>query len=385
MTTIPGPCAVDRRADPRRPADRPLRFLRLPARQGEGARDAIAEVAAFAGSLVFYESGPRLGADAGGARARASAIARRRSSREISKRSRRRVTGTLAELAARYADAPPKGEIVIVVGPPGEARGRERRRDRRRAARSDGAPLAVARRGRGRRAARHAPASAPTHARSASSNDAAQTAERGGRRAERLAAWWLRLKGWRILAVRAPHAGRRGRPGRPARPHPRLHRGQGARQRGRRRLGARRISAAPRRRRRRGAGAALHARRRRRPDRRDLHRPAALAAAHDQRLARVTACAPPRLSEAHEPRRRRPDGSAGEHQHRGRFRPSRSCSAARRAGTGSTIIRAEALSWHDGRLWTVAHPVTVQRVAGDHYPLRRARTSSTSAATPTSC
>ena len=30
-----------------------------------------------------------------------------------------------------------------------------------------------------------------------------QDAERGGRRAERLAAWWLRLKGWRILAVRA--------------------------------------------------------------------------------------------------------------------------------------------------------------------------------------
>ena len=28
-------------------------------------------------------------------------------------------------------------------------------------------------------------------------------AERGGRRAERLAAWWRRLKGWRILAVRA--------------------------------------------------------------------------------------------------------------------------------------------------------------------------------------
>ncbi|MGZ8282334.1 MAG: YraN family protein [Allosphingosinicella sp.] len=28
-------------------------------------------------------------------------------------------------------------------------------------------------------------------------------AERGGRRAERLAAWWLRLRGWRILAQRA--------------------------------------------------------------------------------------------------------------------------------------------------------------------------------------
>jgi len=30
-----------------------------------------------------------------------------------------------------------------------------------------------------------------------------QRAERGGRRAEQLAAWWLRLKGWHILAVRA--------------------------------------------------------------------------------------------------------------------------------------------------------------------------------------
>lgn len=30
-----------------------------------------------------------------------------------------------------------------------------------------------------------------------------QAAERGGRKAEALAAWWLRLKGWRILATRA--------------------------------------------------------------------------------------------------------------------------------------------------------------------------------------
>jgi len=35
-----------------------------------------------------------------------------------------------------------------------------------------------------------------------------QRAERGGRRAERLAAWWLRLKGYRILARRLKtHAG----------------------------------------------------------------------------------------------------------------------------------------------------------------------------------
>ena len=31
------------------------------------------------------------------------------------------MTGTLATLAARYADAPPRGELVVVVAPPGEA------------------------------------------------------------------------------------------------------------------------------------------------------------------------------------------------------------------------------------------------------------------------
>jgi 16S rRNA (cytidine1402-2'-O)-methyltransferase len=41
--------------------------------------------------------------------------------REISKLHEECVTGTLAELAERYANAPPKGEIVIVVGPPPEA------------------------------------------------------------------------------------------------------------------------------------------------------------------------------------------------------------------------------------------------------------------------
>ena len=40
--------------------------------------------------------------------------------REISKRFEETATGTLESLADRYRDATPKGEIVIVVGPPGE-------------------------------------------------------------------------------------------------------------------------------------------------------------------------------------------------------------------------------------------------------------------------
>lgn len=46
----------------------------------------------------------------------------------------------------------------------------------------------------------------PGHRRSAPSTPARQAAEATGRRGERLAAWWLRLKGWSILdrRVRTP-------------------------------------------------------------------------------------------------------------------------------------------------------------------------------------
>ncbi len=41
--------------------------------------------------------------------------------REITKKFEEAVTGTLSTLAARYAEGGPKGEIAIVVAPPGEA------------------------------------------------------------------------------------------------------------------------------------------------------------------------------------------------------------------------------------------------------------------------
>ena len=68
---------------------------------------------------MLYESGPRLGATLAALAAqlgeRDAAVAR-----EISKLHEECVTGTLANLANRYADAAPKGEIVILVGPPPE-------------------------------------------------------------------------------------------------------------------------------------------------------------------------------------------------------------------------------------------------------------------------
>lgn len=117
--TVAGPCAaIAALTLAGLPTDRFLFMGFLPAKAGARA-SAIAEVAAVRATLVFYESGPRLHAALEALREglgdREAAV-----SREISKKFEETVTGTLSELATRYADAPPKGEIVIVVGPPGE-------------------------------------------------------------------------------------------------------------------------------------------------------------------------------------------------------------------------------------------------------------------------
>lgn len=120
--TIPGPCAaIAALTLAGLPTDRFLFLGFLPAK-AKARAEAIAEVASVRASLVLYESGPRLAdslaALAQGLGARDAAVAR-----EISKLHEECVAGSLAELAARYADAPPKGEIVIIVGPPPERAG----------------------------------------------------------------------------------------------------------------------------------------------------------------------------------------------------------------------------------------------------------------------
>ncbi len=120
IVTIPGPCAaVAALTLAGLPTDRFLFLGFLPAKAGARTA-AIAEVASVRATLVLYESGPRLGAMLA---ALAEALGPREAAvaREISKKFEETVTGTLAELAALYSEAPPKGEIVIVVAPPGEA------------------------------------------------------------------------------------------------------------------------------------------------------------------------------------------------------------------------------------------------------------------------
>ncbi len=120
VVTIPGPCAaVAALTLAGLPTDRFLFVGFLPSKLHARA-EAIAEVTTIRATLVMYESGPRLGACLAalleGLGDREAAV-----TREISKKFEEAVTGTLSTLAARYADAPPRGEIVIVVAPPGEA------------------------------------------------------------------------------------------------------------------------------------------------------------------------------------------------------------------------------------------------------------------------
>lgn len=120
VVTIPGPCAaIAALTLAGLPTDR-FFFLGFLPPKAKARSEAIAEIAGARATLIVYESGPRLGATLAALEAglgdREAGVAR-----EITKLYEQCVTGRLSELAQRYADAPPKGEIVIIVGPP-EAR-----------------------------------------------------------------------------------------------------------------------------------------------------------------------------------------------------------------------------------------------------------------------
>lgn len=118
--TVPGPCAaIAALTLAGLPTDRFLFVGFLPAK-AKARSDVIAEVAGVRATLIVYESGQRLGdtllALSAQLGPRDAAVVR-----EITKLHEQCVTGTLDRLASGYANAAPKGEIVIVVAPPLEA------------------------------------------------------------------------------------------------------------------------------------------------------------------------------------------------------------------------------------------------------------------------
>jgi len=99
------------------PSDRFLFAGFLPAKD-KARREVLDELANVRATLVFYETAPRLAASLGAIGemlpGRAVAVAR-----ELTKKFEECRSGTPEELIAHYAAHPPKGEIVLVIGPPG--------------------------------------------------------------------------------------------------------------------------------------------------------------------------------------------------------------------------------------------------------------------------
>jgi 16S rRNA (cytidine1402-2'-O)-methyltransferase len=120
VLTVPGPsAAIAALTVSGLPSDRFLVAGFLPARGAHRAR-AIVELGAIRATLVLFEAARRLPATlAELARAlgpRNAAVAR-----ELTKRFEEVRRGPLDRLAADYARAgPPKGEVVLVIGPPAE-------------------------------------------------------------------------------------------------------------------------------------------------------------------------------------------------------------------------------------------------------------------------
>ena len=119
ITTIPGVCAaIAGLTLSGLPNDRFLFAGFLPVKE-KARRDALEELAGLQATLIFYETGPRLTksltAIAGSLPDRQIAVGR-----ELTKMYEECRRGTAADLLDHYNSSPPRGEIVLLVGPPHE-------------------------------------------------------------------------------------------------------------------------------------------------------------------------------------------------------------------------------------------------------------------------
>lgn len=119
LVAVPGACAaIGALAIAGLPSDRFLFAGFLPVKD-KAREEVLAGLAEIAATLVFYETAPRLEKSLRAIAAlwpgREVAVAR-----ELTKLHEECRSGTAAQLADHYAAHPPKGEIVLLVGPPAE-------------------------------------------------------------------------------------------------------------------------------------------------------------------------------------------------------------------------------------------------------------------------
>ena len=119
ITSLPGPSAmITALTLAGLPTDRFLFAGFLPAK-AKAREDVLREFTGLRATLVFYETGPRLIASLEAIAAvfndREVAVAR-----ELTKLYEECRSGSAAELIAHYREHPPRGEIVLLIGPPGD-------------------------------------------------------------------------------------------------------------------------------------------------------------------------------------------------------------------------------------------------------------------------
>jgi 16S rRNA (cytidine1402-2'-O)-methyltransferase len=117
VTTVPGPSALIAALTlAGLPTDRFMFAGFLPSKD-KARGDVLVELGAVPATLVFYETGPRLVASLE-AMARLLPGREIAVARELTKLHEECRTGTAAELLAHYTAHPPRGEIVLLAGPP---------------------------------------------------------------------------------------------------------------------------------------------------------------------------------------------------------------------------------------------------------------------------
>ncbi len=128
VETLPGPTAfVPALVDSGLPCDRFAFEGFLPQKKGRQTR--LQQLVAEPRTMIFYESPHRVGKTLGQFAELFGGERRGAVCREISKKFEETVRGTLSELAARYADKEPKGEIVLVIEGAGSAAKKARNAD----------------------------------------------------------------------------------------------------------------------------------------------------------------------------------------------------------------------------------------------------------------
>lgn len=97
------------------PSDR-FTFVGFPPNAAQARKRFFVDLQSNSGTIVFYESPKRLGATLAVA-ADTMGVRDAAVCRELTKRFEEVRRGTLADLAAQYEGAPPKGEVVVCIGP----------------------------------------------------------------------------------------------------------------------------------------------------------------------------------------------------------------------------------------------------------------------------